>query len=265
MSDYFSTNLRLLSAERVSIAQICRDIGINQQQFSRYLNGKGGPSAHNLRRICIYFEIEQEDLFKPPIEFRAQRSRQFDKSKLNLRDPFKNAFPGELSKLRGHLGGYLTYCMSPSWPGSILVGSTFLLESERQVYSRTVERGKAPDGSKIERMRFDGRVCYHGNRIFLVEVNNHDDLALSETVLYPPHRLHRNYLRGITLGLAWRPHRTPYSVRTMWSRMPNNLTAKEVFQRCGVFRRSSRMVPEAVRSYLDGKTDMLGADFERGR
>ncbi len=47
MSGNFSNNLRRLCAERVSIEQVCREIGFNRQQFNRYLNGGGMQSAQN--------------------------------------------------------------------------------------------------------------------------------------------------------------------------------------------------------------------------
>ena len=40
MTDDLKANLRFLCAEKASTAQVCRDIGINQQQFSKYLSGR---------------------------------------------------------------------------------------------------------------------------------------------------------------------------------------------------------------------------------
>ncbi|MDG1430229.1 MAG: helix-turn-helix transcriptional regulator, partial [Paracoccaceae bacterium] len=73
MSEYFSKNLRFLCAESGSIAQVCRDIGINRQQFNRYLNGSGMPSAHNLRRIARYFNINEGDFVLDSETFRKGR------------------------------------------------------------------------------------------------------------------------------------------------------------------------------------------------
>ena len=63
MSENFSNNLRSLCADYGSIAQVCRDIGLNRQQFNRYLNGSGMPSAHNLRRIVQHFDVSEEGMF----------------------------------------------------------------------------------------------------------------------------------------------------------------------------------------------------------
>lgn len=71
MVENFSHNLRSLCADYGSISQICRDIGINRQQFNRYLNGASMPSAHNLRRIARHFDLNEETLFATPSAFEA--------------------------------------------------------------------------------------------------------------------------------------------------------------------------------------------------
>ena len=40
-------------------------MGINRQQFTKYLNGAARPSARNMRRICDHFGVEEEELLIP--------------------------------------------------------------------------------------------------------------------------------------------------------------------------------------------------------
>jgi hypothetical protein len=51
MSEPFAENLRLLCSHYASVAEVCRRIGINRQQFNKYLSGASTPSLHSLRRI----------------------------------------------------------------------------------------------------------------------------------------------------------------------------------------------------------------------
>ncbi|TJW59990.1 MAG: transcriptional regulator, partial [Mesorhizobium sp.] len=44
----FSSNLKLACSTHRSVSDLCRTIGINRQQFNRYLNAGTLPSAHNL-------------------------------------------------------------------------------------------------------------------------------------------------------------------------------------------------------------------------
>lgn len=59
---YFAENLRQLCAGRESISQVCRDLGINRQQFGKYLSGKLGASEKTLDAICAYFGVSKVDL-----------------------------------------------------------------------------------------------------------------------------------------------------------------------------------------------------------
>lgn len=59
-----AANLRALCAERGSIAQCCREAGINRQQFNRYITGEAIPNRANLQKICGYFGTSETKLFQ---------------------------------------------------------------------------------------------------------------------------------------------------------------------------------------------------------
>ena len=58
----FAANLRHLCAMQTSIADVCRDTGINRQQFNKYLAGRAIPSARVLRRICERLGVSEDQL-----------------------------------------------------------------------------------------------------------------------------------------------------------------------------------------------------------
>jgi transcriptional regulator with XRE-family HTH domain len=256
----FSTNLRHICAERISVAQICREIGINPQQFNRYLSGAGMPSAHNLRRICLYFELSEQDILSSSDHFVALRGRLNKNNPTVYKDPFANAFPGDLYRLRQFVGVYHIHFLSPAWPGSINIGVTFLDERDGQVNVRSVERGLGPERETLQRSRSDGRASYHGSRIFLVEFERDHEGSISETILYPAHRQQRTYLRGMTIGIAWRPRRMPYSSRVIWKRADNNLSAKDLLRRCGVYPIDHKVIDPTVRNFLLEKSGLFGEE-----
>ena len=256
----FSKNLRHICAERVSVAQICREIGINPQQFNRYLSGAGMPSAHNLRRICLYFEVDEQDLLADHETFKGLRG-QMNKDASPLRkDPFANAFPGDIARLRGFLGAYHIHFLSPSWQGNVMVGATFLDEYEGQILTRTVERGLGPERELLQRTRYDGKASYHGSRIFVVEFELDQDGSLTETILYPSHRQQRTYLRGMTMGISWRPRRMPYSARVIWKRAEATAMASEILGKCGVYRIDDNFIDPTVRNFLLEKSGLTGEE-----
>jgi transcriptional regulator with XRE-family HTH domain len=61
----FGDNLRIKCQKFESIAEACRVIGINRQQFNKYLSGAMLPNARSLQRICDVFAIEEWELFIP--------------------------------------------------------------------------------------------------------------------------------------------------------------------------------------------------------
>ncbi len=64
----FAANLRQLCALQTSIADVCRDTGINRQQFNKYLAGRAIPSARILRKICQRLEVSEDALLSAPLK-----------------------------------------------------------------------------------------------------------------------------------------------------------------------------------------------------
>ncbi|MEM8878188.1 MAG: helix-turn-helix transcriptional regulator [Pseudomonadota bacterium] len=64
MNDTFAHNLRVLCDAEPSVSAVCRGMGVNRQQFSRYLAGTSLPNRKNLDRICEYFGVSAASLFR---------------------------------------------------------------------------------------------------------------------------------------------------------------------------------------------------------
>ncbi len=266
MSTDFSSNLRNLCTEKPSITHVCREVGINRQQFNRYLSGKGLPSAYNLRRICNYFDLKEADLFLPYERFETLHIINPQKSTKTPINILSQAFPGKLGAMRRYLGVYYSHFFTPSWDGKILRGLVLLYEKDGYVISRSVERGTNPEETIRIKVRYDGLASYRKNRIFLVESERGDEGSLIETILFPAHRQQITYLRGMTMGVAWRPRLMPYSSRTIWQRASERTSAREALNSCGVFSIDSRHINKTVRDFLSANehpiTDMhSNSDF----
>ncbi|RKF15161.1 XRE family transcriptional regulator [Roseovarius spongiae] len=61
----FGRNLRRLSSNYPSIAELCRDLKINRTQFNRYLSGESFPRPDVLHRICSFFDVDARILLEP--------------------------------------------------------------------------------------------------------------------------------------------------------------------------------------------------------
>lgn len=249
MSD-FSQNLRLVCGEKHSVSALCRDIGINRQQFSKYLNGSTTPSAHNLRRICAYFSMDERVLFLPHESFRAQYGLGTKSSGNPALQSLIEAFPGDRAAARRYVGLYHCHFNSPSWPKTILRALVQISERDGLIVSRTVEHAIDPGRGVRQRTKYLGVVAMLGDRLFVVErvVPDHDSIV--ETILFPARRRQLNYLRGLTLGMSWRPRRTPFASKSIWKRLPEATDARAALRACGAFALDDRAIDPVVRDFL---------------
>jgi transcriptional regulator with XRE-family HTH domain len=65
-----STNLRLAASYYPSVTQMCRKLGINRQQFVKYLAGTTFPTPGTMRRICDFIGVDEFEVLMPPDQFR---------------------------------------------------------------------------------------------------------------------------------------------------------------------------------------------------
>lgn len=71
----FARRLRELCTQANSISGVARDLGINRQQFARYLNGTTFPRTAVLTQIAEYFGTPVSDLFASDDDLAADRGR----------------------------------------------------------------------------------------------------------------------------------------------------------------------------------------------
>lgn len=250
MSDELARNLRYLCAEKPSVAQICREIGVNQQQFSKYLTGRAKPSAHNLRRIAQYFGFDDGSLMLPHDQL-VQACRT-ERTTLDPRrtDPLAGVFPGDLAKLRPFLGAYQIFFRAPVAADSIVVNTIFLDERDGVVYSRLIEALKGGPHTRRRWTRCDGKVTYQNGRLFVVDAERRDERALSMHILSRPPRQRNLYLFGSMCFLASLPQRTPYASKVVWKKFDNFRSVRELFATCGVYSEKSLKLDPVIRTYL---------------
>ena len=262
--DDFSLNLRLLCSRERSISELCREIGLNRQQFGKYLSGTTLPSAHNLRRICDHFDIDERELFGPHEDFRARHGPGASNPRnLPWRALFQ-AFPGDRAALRRYLGLYHSHFISPAQPGTVMRALVLIHEREGFVMSRSVERAVDSERGVRQRSKFEGLVSFRGERLFVVERDSLFRDSIVETILFPAHHHRLLYLRGMTFGVSWRLRRAPYASRAIWKRLRNDTDARAALTGCGVFALNSQALDPVVRGFIGDDTFPSGEDLRRG-
>lgn len=253
--DDFATNLRLLCSTESSVSGICRQIGVNRQQFSKYLSGAARPSPANLRRIAVHFGVRPAEFLLPAAEFEAHPSvagkLAGPQKPRHERGGFDTAFRGQTIPLRRYLGNYLSYFLTPSWENSVICAFVRLDEIDGIVRCRSLERSVDPEDGSLYLSKYDGRAAMLGNRIFVLEFQTLARDAVVETVLYPVGRGQLQYLRGTTFGIASRP-RMPFSSSVVWRHLDDAMPVRDAMGCVGRFDLNSPRLDQRARSILLG-------------
>tara|TARA_R110000850_G_scaffold36615_7_gene96704 strand:- start:1931 stop:2728 length:798 start_codon:yes stop_codon:yes gene_type:complete len=255
----FAANLRIACDTRPSITAICREIGINRQQFNRYLAAQTRPSPFNTGKIARYFKLNPQDFLLP--EKRFQDILAAPAQTIGPNFLLREGFPGNLSELRQYAGYYEIYHKSLSWPGTIVRSCARLEEGNGQITVKTIERIYDRDLEIRQFSKYSGLAAYWRNRLFIVERGMREHSFLCQTTLMPFGEHQRTYLRGVTTGVSWREDNLPYSTRTIWRAVGPNPDKRRLLEGCGLFSEKSPQLPLPVRRYLnvDGENHTLVA------
>ena len=256
----FCENLKHACATRRSISELCRDIGMNRQQFNRYINGGSRPSPNNRLRIAATFDLAADDFDLSASAFR--RKLEAKRQPPVIKGPLADAFPGNLPTLQSYLGFYQTWHMSLSWPGWVVCSCAHLRIRNNQVQVTSLERIVDSESGIRQRSRYVGLAGFQRQRIFITELTSGPMPTFGQTVLMPFEVHQRQYLRGLTMGLSWRHDNRPYATRTIWRYRGLDTDKRALIQNCGVYRSGSAELPSVVVSFLanahplDATTDL---------
>ncbi len=261
-------NLRFLCGYEKSVSEVCRAIGINRQQFSKYLNGTSRPSPYNLQRICGHFSIRPADLMLPHGEFAGRFANPVQDGGgpygERTRRVFARAFPGDRMGLRRYAGYYLTHCHSFSWDGYVLRAISHVFEQDGLFGTKTIERTRDPEDGALFLSKYNGQMSLLGNRLFVVEHQGLANDAIVETVLYPTARSQLTLLRGVTFGVSSK-QRNPYVSRSVWKYLGTSVDLRQALRATGLFAISGREIDPKVMRILGRKAfpnDLLHYDLE---
>lgn len=244
----FANNLSAVASGFRSVAELCRMLGFNRQQFNRYLTGEARPSRHNLRRISEGLDISARDLLGPHDAFITKHvDRQLEQRGWQLLD---RAFPGDLRKLRPLIGYYHGYFSVPGTGDTLVRSLVRLHETDGRILSKSIERRSLSNDASGYISKYSGLASYLGSCIFVLEFEYLTADSIVETVLFPPYRKKLDILSGMTFGLTSRLHRQPFSSPIVWKFLGRSIDYREALARCGRISLTDRSVPPGVRRVL---------------
>lgn len=262
MTDHhFSNNLRFLCGKRDSISQVCRDIGINRQQFNKYLSGISRPSTRNLNRICEYFHISEAQLLLPHQQFVTEYAQGPD---FLFEQQFQTLFPTSSGDLKRYLGYYHSYFYSLGYPGKVIRSLVCLYQLKGRVFTKNIEhlydKNERPPEEKFIN-KYTGIVAYASNRIFIMERDMLWGNAFNMTILYPTYQSHISYLHGLSIGCPTMG-RIPSCARIAYAYLGKNINKRQILKNCGLYDRTDIDIPETILKLIDNKKKLDDFTFK---
>lgn len=116
----FGDRLRELSSKRGSYSEVARDLGINRQQFARYLNGTSRPRDALVRKMAEYFQVESGAFFQEaPIAAEAAPSAQLNPTAAALSDVMSGLCHDPVTESELRSGLYMQYKLSFADPSKV--------------------------------------------------------------------------------------------------------------------------------------------------
>lgn len=249
-------NLLLLAESFDSITDFCVKVGVNRQQFNKYLAERHLASQKVLAKIAKYFHMEPDDLFRKPEQFRNFYNG------LEQELPDLQRYPDLLELLKAarsnndkmslYHGVYYRYHRSSIYKGKLLRSVTYIYEREDITQYVTVERFPMLNGTGATAFTFvfRGFCMLLGDRIFMIDFEGKQKNELTFTVLTPQYRTPVRFLYGVVTGVASTSYRQPFSTRVVLARDGNSAIKRKHLRAATVLELESSDIPLEVRSYL---------------
>ncbi len=255
-ADHLAANLKLLCGYSRSIAEVCRQAGINRQQFTKYLSGASLPSLHSLRRVCDFFGVEDHEILLEPGAFRAL---------IRLRPPRlggdQEAQPDAAARLLAGLAA------GHDAAGALaLIGYYFLyLRDDRRapMISRSLVRlTAAPRGLALKALDFTpggtstlpSCVKYAGSA-FVTDGRIHvmaRECVVGKSVWFASYYLtdftRRPYLSGLSMGVEPDPRGEIIALRSVLEYLGTTIDIRRELRRCGQIPAAAPEIDAIIRS-----------------
>jgi transcriptional regulator with XRE-family HTH domain len=245
------SNLRYLCGYHRSVAEVCRRVAINRQQFNKYLAGANMPSDYNLRKICQFFEVDPGSLFNPHAKFVA--GYEGSRSALTAASwlPDGGLFPPSDERLRKYCGYYYAYVVSPSYPNHIIKSITRIFETSAKFATKTYERVyeiEREDSFYVN--KYDGMAFMYSGLLYVVEREVLNKRGYIFTALYPSYRSPVGFMNGMVLGISGGSLRRPFGSQIVFEFMGEAPNLRAMIGECGCYLFDSDAISDSVRARL---------------
>lgn len=253
----YAGNLTYLTSTVGTIAQVCSDIGINRQQFNKYLTGQHLPSRRNQAKIAKHFLVSEKDFYLPTNLVRkmyagtGQDLMNAVRSSPELNDHTTRVLAEE-RELADYSGIYYRYQVSSIYQNTVLRSVLKIYEKEGFHFYYYVERFKNLDNprSTAFSFRYHGLCNRIGGKLFLIDTESSGNNEMTFAALTPIARKPQSMMFGIACGVAANVFREPYATKVALVLEARGKLMPSHMRKASSLDLSDLSVPEEVRVYL---------------
>jgi len=260
-----ASNLRFLCSRAGTITAICRKIGLNRQQFNKYLSGKHFPSETNLRATARYFGLNVSVLFTEPDEFvmliegnffyAVERLQRRQHLRTFLDEILLHAKSGR-SEL---LGVYDRYQYSSISQGSILRSMFCIYQLNELTYHYYVERFPRSDNPSIvdHIFKYNGFTFPVAGQVVCIDFETSQRNEMTFSSLTPIQRSSKRFMFGIASGIAAGILRQPFATKVALQYQHEGLIGRADLKRAGLLSADDKSIPKEILAFLGREPDMI--------
>jgi transcriptional regulator with XRE-family HTH domain len=249
-----SANLAFLCSHYPSIAEVCRRLTFNRQQFNKYLSGQSRPSRHNMRRICDFFGVTESEILLEPGRFEelvALRRRPLSKDWLDEPLSHLEILYQASRPLDRYVGYYFRYFYSFGYPGRIIRSLCTIFEKGGKYYWKNLEvLRSANTGNPTTISKYIGSALLIADRIFIFEYESLRRNSLTQVTLYPSYQTRVDQLVGVQTGGPVRRGRKPGASRVVLEYLGPRVNAREALNQSGLFDQDDDRIGGNIRALI---------------
>ena len=252
----FAQNLRYLCSFYKSTSEVCRKIGINRQQFNKYVAGNSRPSSRTLRIICDFFGVEEYEILSPTntikniVKIKGLKNL-VDNETLLIKRVAK-LIEIDQESISEYLGYYHTYYQSFSKPGKILKSLTYVYMNNAVASYKRTERliNKSRHEEENFVYKYEGIFILLRDRISMIDRETLTGNEISQTVLYPSFKNKVGRLPGLILGTSGKTSREPICARILMQYIGSNTDVRAAMRTCGLYDLDSPDIDDNIKKSI---------------
>ena len=253
------SNLRYLCGFYPSVSIVCRRIGINRQQFGKYLSGTAVPSLFTLNKISDFFGLDSSEMCLPHVEMRrifngrpsAAQEDEDQSTPSTVRHRIFNEvalfIDANAAVLRRYEGRYFRYNYAFDGSGRVVRSLFHIRYADGVCLTRLIERiqHRSNEPGKLTTLKYDGVLVALSGCLFNIEFERLMRSCVGHAAFPTLPRPGQRFMTGIQSSISSSTGR-PTASRVVLERITRPMRTRELLRMCGTFAAADGLIEPDV-------------------